>query len=471
MTIRHPYTFVPFPDEKMLDRQPWPAMGPVGHERFVPGSLSGTLECVLSTVTPLCIKSHFGELHRKGEAPFVPGSSLKGMLRNTMQMLGFGCAGQQFKKSVKKEREEELTTPKLQLGYMSSCGKDSACLVCRIFGYAVEEAGAVGKDTGGEKEPFGWAAKVRIHDSDMPSDWSDERWVQMNHLACTVDGHPPARPQDQGARHLAFYFPFGDGRPAGWKIHRHASRITRIDDRHASNTCVKAGTKFGFRLEFENLTPHEYAVLEFCLTLTHKCSDHPSTVAGSLVHKLGYGKGVGMGSCRLEIARPESLDVRRYFGRTALTAGGHGCSLGALLTSNAFQSFRDARTSAGGAVVLAFPTRDEFTTNPDKSIDDYDSYLAREKPTVTCPQPPVTAPLPKPLADSLPKTVRCRITSTKGNMLKGETMNAYNGAKYRFQIPTHQGSGNYNATEIDVTVDPKIVDHVAHTFRAVRWQS
>jgi hypothetical protein len=468
MTIRHPFTFVPFP--ATLPREKWPGNRPSGHESYQPNTLSGTFECTLTTITPLCIKEHFSQLHGKPAPPFIPGSSLKGMLRNTLQILGFGCAGQQFQNKTARQQEKDKKIPPLELGHMKPCDEGEACMVCRVFGYGVKKEGRHDDD---EAEPFGWAAKVRIFDSEPAQDWNENRWVWMNDGACSVGGHIPAMPQDQGPRHKAFYYPFGDGRPAGWKVYRHATRVTKIDDGYASGDCVKSGTRFPFRVEFESLSAAEFAAFQFALSLTHECPTHGDLASGRLLHKMGYGKGVGMGSCRVEITRRESLAVRRFFQEPASAPAGEPCGLATLLDSQIFKGFRDARSTSGAADLLVFPTWQEFKDSPGKSIDDYDQFLARQRPEVRFPQPPPPPHPPRqPDPISLPKVVTGLITSIKNNVVRGETVEEYNGSKYRFEVPSHAGFGNpVRGSEVKIAVDARGVNHDVHTFRGTRWQA
>ena len=380
MKIVHPFTFVPFPET--LAREPWPLTGPAGHERH--GGSAGAFECELTAVSPLCLKEHFGRLHAAGAAPYLTGSSLKGMLRNTLQILGYGCVGQQFQNKVVKRQEAEGRVPPLQLAHMVACMKESACLVCRVFGYGVEEADRNEEE---RAEAFGWAGKICIHDSGPLEEWRSSGWCGMNDRACRVAGRQPAMPKDQGARHWAFYYPFGDGRPAGWKIYRHSVKVTRIDDGYASSDCVSAGTKFASRLEYSGMSAEELAALEFGLALSHQCEE-PGHDVKHLVHKIGYGKGVGLGGCRIEIKRRDRLAERRYFGAPPGEGGQQpGCHLVAVLGGAAFAAFTAARKQ-GGAELLLFPTWDEFRDRPRESIPEYDARLAAKPPEVYPSQSP-----------------------------------------------------------------------------------
>jgi len=64
------------------------------------------------------------------------------------------------------------------------------------------------------------------------------------------------------------------------------------------------------------------------------------------------------------------------------------------------------------------------------------------------------------------------VTSIKNNIIRGETVEEYNGAKYRFEVPVHAGLGfPGKAAEIVITVDLQGVNHQTHVFRGKKWQS
>jgi len=457
MIVRHPFIIVPFPET--LSREPWPERGAGGHETFRKGAFSGEFVCTLTTVTALCIKEHFRILHWDQKAPFIPGSSIRGMLRNTMQVLGFGCAGQQYQNQKARDQAEAELIPKLELGHMGPCTRESACMVCRIFGYAVND--------GSEEKaaPFGWAGKVRVLDSAEAPLWRQEMWKGINEVACSVAGYDPAQPQDHGPKRLAFYYK--DGRPAGWKVYRHAKQVTRIHDsgvetpNYHSHDCVPARMSFAFRLEFENLTPSEYSALEFVLTLSHTCPTHSAENAIELAHKLGYGKGVGLGSCRITIDQRIFQSAARFLGETG---GGNppAFNLDEMFSSEVLKSVVKARKVKGAPDLLLFPKWTWFGRELKGTIGKFDQDLGAQELHVECPPPP--AP------EALPGSVRCVITGMKA-IIKGETAEEYNGHKYRFEVPAHAGVGKVtNGDAITVSVDPKGVDHAAHRFRGQRWQ-
>ena len=108
---RAPYNFIPLPEQFV------PARAPLDHDRYYPGGLTGWFECRLTTQSPTYIrgmlrlpdfkewgekssdqlneeqrelKAEFFSYHGSREAPVIPGSSLRGMLRSLVEIIGFG---------------------------------------------------------------------------------------------------------------------------------------------------------------------------------------------------------------------------------------------------------------------------------------------------------------------------------------------------------------------------------------------
>jgi hypothetical protein len=96
-----------------------------GQERRDP-LYSGTWRCRLDTLTPLSIRSLFERLSANGYTAFVPGTSVRGMVRNVVEIVGNGCA-------------------------LVGCSEAAACLACRMFGFVAGN--------------FVWQSKVRFSDS------------------------------------------------------------------------------------------------------------------------------------------------------------------------------------------------------------------------------------------------------------------------------------------------------------------
>jgi hypothetical protein len=169
----------------------------------------------------------------------LPGSSLRGMVRNVCEVLGAGCACYY----------EGGRTPQ----DLAKCDESNACLVCRIFGFV--------------EGSFAWAGKVRFQDTAPQR----VRWTRLS-----VPVQRP--PQEDGP---------------GWILFRHEEPSLGP----GPTRCVERNQQFRFLVDYTNLDPEELAVFRFALTLTHELRGI------DLCHKLGYAKALGLGSCKIAIAQ------------------------------------------------------------------------------------------------------------------------------------------------------------------------
>src|SRR5262249_13726408 len=146
------------------------------------------------------------------------------------------------------------------------CTEQSACLVCRVFGFVHSD--------------YSWAGKVRFHDTTPAA----VKWAK---LAVSRDW---GRGADDGG--------------SGWRVFPHREVKLPLGNLR----CAAEGSKFQFRIDYLNLDPEEYAVLKFALTLRY----------GDIVlcHKLGYQKAQGLGSVKVSIpsdkSPPIGAEIRPY---------------------------------------------------------------------------------------------------------------------------------------------------------------
>jgi len=209
-----------------------------GHEvQNAPGTRSGVWECTLRTLKPLSIKAVFEKLAPKGMA-YIPGSSIRGMVRNVAEMLGAGC-GRYYQDG------DDLPSN------LKVCDSGGACQVCRIFGF-----------TEGE---YSWTSKVRVSDTTRVN----TPWIKL--------GVPNQREA------LA-----DNGR--GWRTFR--SYGVRAGG-GSSVRCVGMGVEFKFTVNYSNLSDDQFDLLLFALTLRDG--------EEQLVHKLGYGKSLDLGACLVSV--------------------------------------------------------------------------------------------------------------------------------------------------------------------------
>lgn len=207
-----------------------------GHDRR-PAANSGTWNCVLEVLTPLSIKSAF----KADQRAVIPGSSLRGMVRNMAEVIGAGCA----RYLNTDDPRDAIVRPPANL---AACSEVDACLVCRLFGFVQGQ--------------YAWAGKVRFTDAVGP--------VTVNWIRLHVPHHrPPHEASD------------------GWILFRHS--LPPPADPQGSILCLPVNAALPFKVHFTNLDPEELAVLRFCLTLSRNDLRY--------CHKLGYAKAAGLGSC------------------------------------------------------------------------------------------------------------------------------------------------------------------------------
>jgi len=233
---------IPFPTNSP---QRIAAVNAASHERIEPQS-HGVFECTLTTVTPLCLKTHFAhvrrEMTRKPPQAYLPGSSIRGAVRAMTEALGGGCA-------------RYFATPPSPPGAVRICNENGMCPCCRIFGFAAEH------------DTFAWASKVHFEDSDIAP-------VVWRRYPVPPFGGDPAAP----------------GQGNGWLTFRHLTAPAP----GAGEECVETGVVFPFRVRHHNLTPAEMALFYHALTL------------GGLHHILGFGKRCGLGACHIVVTNPPS---------------------------------------------------------------------------------------------------------------------------------------------------------------------
>jgi CRISPR/Cas system CSM-associated protein Csm3 (group 7 of RAMP superfamily) len=430
--IRHPYQFIRFARNAPAIRNLTPA-AMTGHERVDPELYSGTFHCELEAVTPLSIKQHFADLRRIRSRVWLPGSSIKGMIRNLAEMLGAGCT-LYFGYKTQRRSPVDPHTP------IQPCGPNAACPVCRIFGYAPP------------RKEGGWQGKARFHDSaSLPR----VQWMES-----PSGGN--ARLQFQDARHTAFYGTTQN--PAGWKIYRHAKKATAAHPDFIA-PCVPSGTVFSFNVDFENLCAEEFAILQFCLSLDHQCPEHSADHAIRLCHKLGYGKGLGLGSCRIRV-KTQLEDPRRYFGKSKIAepAQPRDCLLRAYLQQPGFEMVKSCLSWEGAADRLEFPDQKWFLGHSRDSIAQFEEEKNRGTQPVESGRVPIadlTTTRPAPTGLPLNKRVKVKLTLIKGAQAAGVTLEEFGGIRYtaRFEKP-------FNAQEGEiVSVIVESVDQRNRTFK------
>jgi hypothetical protein len=244
------------------------------------------LECTLEALTPFLIGSSKNPGRFVGSGPnnhpFIPGTSLKGLIRSLAELLG--NAAIPFSNG---NADSGHTLSQASAGQNVSWKLDVAA---RMFGYL--NRGEV------------FAGLLRSSDGRLLGK------PQVIGPFKVVVGQP--RPD----RHRPFY-----GDDARRKFYHHragAKELVRAPGNIAQTRTVyplAPGATFAFTVEFENLRESELALLLYCLVLEENVSvslsvealgpghHEPITLTGPMRHKFGGCKPQGGGSVKLTIGK------------------------------------------------------------------------------------------------------------------------------------------------------------------------
>ncbi|KPA18999.1 protein containing DUF324 [Candidatus Magnetomorum sp. HK-1] len=252
---------------------------PVTDEKF--NGHNGMLTCSLTNLTSLYIGGNRNEYHknrtflkRKDSGKFViPGSSLKGLIRSTSEIVGNGC----------------MVTDK-----NNACNQiNSLCIACRMFGMMERKQHA-----SVHKGKISFSDAIILEDS--PSTKSFEVYLS----SCGTRHEPFYRTPETGkldnkSRKLYFHQPK--------RTESVPSLSTVIKSKAWNINALLPGHNFDFTVQFSNLTEQELSVLIYALTLeenvTVNIKDNNQQLSGPLRHKLGNAKPLGLGSCCIRIKK------------------------------------------------------------------------------------------------------------------------------------------------------------------------
>jgi len=224
----------------------------------------------------------------------IPGSSLKGLVRNVFETLGNGCLtlfdGSYERNKVNYAREVDFA--------FQHCGDtNNLCIACRTFGMLKDRGRGV------------FLGKVTVSDAVLKPG-------TLQLYDAPLYTIPLMEPKPH---HASFYLEEDQKHIAGRKYYFHHNPDK---EPHQENRLIMFGrtqanryiqpidrdTQFHCQLEFNNLEEDEFAVLMLAVTLED-----------TMRHKIGYGKPMGLGSIYLY---PTSLTMIDY--STRYTQSGRG---------------------------------------------------------------------------------------------------------------------------------------------------
>jgi len=264
MNGEKPYDFVPFP-KRRPDREKG-----AGQDKLNPRLLSGTLELMLRTLTPVHVGLGYSDFIKAGNQEYlaalqaskpvreddttrrrylIPGSSIKGAVRSIVEAITRSCI------RITQGRHR----PYIPQGYGGCMSVDDLCIACRLFG---------AQDYQGH---------VSFEDAVAPKG------------SLVLLGTPLLWTPARGGRGLPPRYLDRD-RAKGRKFYRHARPPSGADPR----ACIKSGAELPLRIHFLNLSEAELGIL---LTALGLHPSHPFPI------KLGGGKPVGLGSVQVVCQR------------------------------------------------------------------------------------------------------------------------------------------------------------------------
>ncbi len=278
----NPYRWVPMPDG------PPHRQTPAYYHRLE--NLRGRLTCDVEALTPLLIgdggpSDNIQFVKTPGGTAYVPGTSLKGMLRQVLEVV----SGSAVPFGQRNNADTNHQADQASAGAGSNWQLDAAA---RLFGYMDNSRSYTGE--------------VRMGDAPLKSSPTPaSEWP-----AYTVETGTPK------PTHTVFYKGHAHGL-AKWKFYHHATGAEGLRENSTvpENSLRKvrpapSDSLFGpFTLAFQNLTEAELNLLAYVLVLEENVTvtlgpeamgtEEGCTLSGPLRHKLGACKPQGGGSIRI----------------------------------------------------------------------------------------------------------------------------------------------------------------------------
>lgn len=253
------------------------------------GKNSGKLECSLINYTPIFTggeKSKSGkhtteEFLEDRENYIISASTLKGEIRNIIETITHSCI---------RCKNEEIVPEKFK-----PCDNlKRLCFACRLFGTTVEKADENGNSA--------YSGRVYFSDAKLPKTKVGTSLTPLK---------PTMTPNEK----LKKYYLDKSGRMRGRKFYWHHENLLsnknnklpykregfKPKDSVTIVQLIKSLKTFSFKVEFKNLTDIELGMLIYALELEK-----------NLLHKIGRGKALGLGSCKISIDSFELFEENRY---------------------------------------------------------------------------------------------------------------------------------------------------------------
>ena len=264
----YPFNFVSLGDENEIEE----SRGPIKK-----GDYSGKIVCTLTNLTPISIGSEKSTEFIKFKDKYViPASSLKGEIRNIVEILTTSC--------IKNIKEKHLYK-KIPEKFKPCKNTEHLCFACRLFG-----------STGNDMEEMS-VSQNSYRGRVFFSDAVINKNVNTLTLSFLLGG--PRVEEGEPAMRRFYTTPSGKirGRKFFWHQKKLFSKNNLTGDFPQSPkkvmstvSCIDINHEFKFEVHFEKLTAEELGVLVYALELEK-----------GLLHKFGRAKAYGFGSCEIKV--------------------------------------------------------------------------------------------------------------------------------------------------------------------------
>jgi cold shock CspA family protein len=293
MALINPYNFVPLSGKPKRSEYP-------GLDKFKNGAYSGLLKCELEVVSPLISVDHQTvQKHRCNNkaldkytfikdtqgVPIIPGSSLKGMIRSVYEAITNSCLHfAATKGTVKKGRNKSIDYEYSELSEFSheKCNNtNNLCPACRLFGVSLDEE-------------LHCQGRISFSDARIVKGGLEVRTCILKDLMAPNPYHFVVYGKDGlPGKEIAgrkFYYHHGE-QPSFSIVEKKAGKFSKAIAEYAPK-----GSKFAFQVCIEGLAIEEVKHVIKAMELED-----------GLGHKIGLGKPIGLGSCKINIFRDRSV--------------------------------------------------------------------------------------------------------------------------------------------------------------------
>ena len=266
--LMYPFNFISLGNENKINR------GPIKKDKY-----TGKIMCTLTNLTPISIGSEKSSEFIKFKNKYViPASSLKGEIRNIIEVLTNSCV------TNVKEKHLYKMIPK---NFRVCDNTKHLCFACRLFG----SVGNVMEEIPVSQKSY--RGRVLFSDATINKD------TEPLTLSLLLDR--PRVEEKEKEKALKKFYTNSDGKIKGRKFYWHQKELFQkkdlvkdfeinSDSVMSTISCMDINQSFNFEVHFENLSDKELGTLVYALELEE-----------GLLHKIGRAKAYGFGSCKIEI--------------------------------------------------------------------------------------------------------------------------------------------------------------------------